>query len=90
MKIRVRGKPQFWFSSFAVSENDLRPLIENRRLDDALKDKKLFIVDYGIFDGIEGMPNKKFITCCCKNTRKSLLFEDVKKFSYPSFPLSKK
>ena len=61
MKIRVRGKPQFWYSSFAVSENDLRPLIENRRLDDALKDKKLFIVDYGIFDGIEGMPNKTVI-----------------------------
>ena len=61
MKIRVRGKAQFFFSSFAVSENDLRPLLENRRLDDVLKDKKLFIVDYRIFDGMRGMPNKTVI-----------------------------
>ena len=44
-----------------MSDNDLRPLLENRRLDDVLKDKKLFIVDYRILDGIKGMPNKTVV-----------------------------
>ena len=44
-----------------MSQNDLRPLLENRGLDDVLKDKKLFIVDYRILDGIKGMPNKTVV-----------------------------
>ena len=44
-----------------MSENNLRSLLENRGLDDVIKDKKLFIVDYRILDGIKGMPNKTVV-----------------------------
>ena len=51
----------FFLYSFAVNEKELLPLIEYCSLDDVLKDKKLFIVDYRILDGIKGMPNKTVI-----------------------------
>ena len=38
--------------SFAVKEEDIRPHLEDRELKDALKNKKLFIVDYRDFDGV--------------------------------------
>ena len=43
---------------FAVNEKDLRPLIEDRGLDDVINDRKLFIVDYRILEGIKGVKNK--------------------------------
>ena len=48
-----------------MSEQDLRPLIEDRTLDDVLKQKKLFIVDYSILDGIKGVKNKTVIGISC-------------------------
>ena len=51
------------FYSFAVGEDKLCPLLENRGLDDVLKSKKLFIVDYRILDGIKGVKNKTVWPC---------------------------
>ena len=50
---------------FTVNEEDLRSLIEDRSLNDVLKDKKLFIVDYSILDGIKGVKNKTVIVMFC-------------------------
>ena len=61
IRIKSKFKNFEFFPSFAVSENDLRPLLENHGLDDVLKNKKLFIVDYRILDGIKGMPNKTVV-----------------------------
>ena len=35
----------------------MRPHLEGSAISDALKDKKLFIVDYRVFDGLEGKTN---------------------------------
>ena len=43
--------------SFAVKEEDIRSHLEDRELKDALKDKKLFIIDYRDFDGVQGKEN---------------------------------
>ena len=43
--------------SFAVNEGDIQCHLEDRQLKDALKDKKLFIVDYRDFDGVQGKEN---------------------------------
>ena len=43
--------------SFAVNEEDIQCHLEDRQLKDALKDKKLFIVDYRDFDGVQGKEN---------------------------------
>ena len=40
-----------------MNEEDIQPHLEGRALNDVLKDKKLFIVDYRDFDGVQGKEN---------------------------------
>ena len=45
------------YFSFAIDKEEIRPHIENRDLKSVLKDKKLFIVDHRVLDGIKGHKN---------------------------------
>ena len=45
------------YYSFAVKEEDIRPHLENGPINDVVRDKKLFIVDYRILDGVQTKKN---------------------------------
>ena len=44
---------------FALNKEDLRPYLEWKDLKEAIEQKKLFIIDYRIFDGIQGIKGRK-------------------------------
>ena len=60
-KIQSNLQAGFVFTALPWVNKIFVPLLKYRSLDDVLKDKKLFIVDYRILGGIKGMPNKTVI-----------------------------